>query len=316
MGTTVAKGRWRTTAACSAVALALFGGRAALLSACGGETEAGPTDAGVLEGDGPLFVIPPAAPLGGCPRRVDRTFDDDLRGWLALSQNVPGYPKIENVEGRKAAILLPGRALAVDAGDGGATDPPHARSGLWAAVPASEFPQFRAAVDLEVELFVSCTAACATRVMLAWLDAEGDFPDAAVLTNDNVGFLAGLPDGVGGRAIVLDNYLDAGPTDRGIPPPPRIQIVDVSASAPASTSAAATASVAIANGWHSLHVRLDARYGPSRTAVTVEFDRLRVVEAELPDPRRPQLAGIAAGTSSPSDAVAIERVRFTSYCTL
>ena len=305
--------RRRLKGAGSAVALLLFGGRAAALSACGGQTESASPDAADAGDENPILVLPP--PDQCAPLRLDQTFETDLGGWLALSHNVPGYPKVEKVDGRTGAVLLPGRPLAVDAGDAG---PPHGRSGLWRGPGAALPLPFVHGLDLELELYLRCAESCATRVMLAWLDADRE--DASLLANDNLGFLAGLPDGVGGKAVALDSYLDGGDAQAGAAPA-RIQIVDVPGATPASTSAVASAGVVMTSGWHSLSVHLAWARGDAgppletRMGVSVELNRLPVLRGELP--RRAfggYLGGVTAGTSHASDVVAIRGLHASWPC--
>ena len=241
---------------------------------------------------------------------IDSPLTSDLGGWAPRAQGQMGYPKVETFFGANAAVLFPfvdTTPIPIDAGDPDAGpkffDPPervNAISALWQVTPVA-----LRSFDVELEVHVRCTNAgsCADGVAFAWLGTTS----ASALTNANSGGAQGVPSGVEGAAVLLDDYRN-NPDEIPDPAAPSLQVVQLD---PTKVSGeypwiVTSTPAPFLGAWHKLGISLRG------TMVTVRFDGAVKLSATV-RPLVTGLVGLTAGTGGKTDAVAVRSFRGSFY---
>lgn len=241
---------------------------------------------------------------------IDSPLTTDLGGWAPRASGQTGYPKTESFFGTNAAVLFPfvdTTPIPIDAGDpdAGPTffDPPertNAISALWQTTPVA-----LRSFDVELEVHVRCTTggSCADGVAFAWLGTAS----ASVLPNTNKGGAQGIPSGVEGAAVLLDNY-ENNPDEIPDPAAPSLQVVQLDPTKVPGQYPwiVSSTSMPFLAAWHKLGITLRG------TMVTVRFDGAVVLSTTI-KPVVSGLVGITGGTGGQTDAVAVRSFRGSFY---
>ena len=250
--------------------------------------------------DAPLDAPADAAPLPCLPSAtIDTPLTTVLGPWTPRTIGNPGYPRTDSFFGAPAAVLFPFVDTSID---GGPSEHFSAVGGLWhAALPLRAF-------DIELEAHVRCTAAdsCADGLGLVWLDTL-DIPAA---TSVNNGHRMGLPSGVDGAGVLLDD-LKNGADETDDPAAPSVQIVAIDASRAVGQYAWTVASkgTPFLAGWHSLTVSLRG------DTVRVGYDGVFWIIG-LVRPITRGVVGLTAATGGQTNAVAVRNLKGAFYdCT-
>jgi hypothetical protein len=291
--------------ACSLTDLSgLSGGETALSPEAGGVDAA--TD--VLVVDASNDVAPPPCKASA---QIMTPFTADLGTWTSLAHGQTGYPKVEAFFGSNAGVLFPFvdvTPIPIDAGDPDAgptffTPPERVKaiSALWQTTPVA-----LRSFDVELDVQVRCTAAgsCADGFAFVWLGTTA----ASVLSNDNAGGAQGLPSGVDGVAVMLDDYQNEPPEIPNDPPAPSLQVVQLD---PALTPGkypwvVTSRSTPFLGAWHKLGITLRG------TSVTVQYDGVVALSTTV-KAFTSGLIGLTSGTGGESDAVAVRSFRGSFY---
>jgi hypothetical protein len=243
---------------------------------------------------------------------IDTPLTSTLGTWTPLAYNQAGnYPKVESFFGDPAAVLIafvdttPIPNDARNSKDAAAAFyvPPErqeAVGGLWQTTPVP-----LRAFDVELEVLVKCTSgnSCADGVAFAWLDEQTVSPPTGVST----GHVQGLPPGVSGAAVLLDDYRNT-VADTDDPATPSIELVQLDKDKTLGHYAWVTSSKAtpFLATWHKLSISLRT------TTVTVGYDGTPWLVGTAPAIARGVVA-ITAGTGGLTDAVAVRNVKASFY---
>jgi len=282
------------------------------LSGLAGADEAPAPDAALDVVDGAAPDAPLDASDATPPCKPDLTLDTPLTAslgsWSPRAVRNAGYPKIDAFLGNPAAVLFPvvdTTPVPIEPGnpDAGTTSAPErttASSGIWLTSPVA-----LRAFDVELEVHVRCTSSssCADGFAFTWLDTT----NAALLNDGGAGHIQGIPGGVGGGAVLLDDFHnDPDATDD--PAVPALEIVKIEAtkSVGAYPWVVANRPASFLGAWHRLGISV--RGG----AVSVRYDGGPALTATVPSVAR-GLVGITGGTGGETDAVAVRNVKGTFY---
>ena len=294
---------------------------AALLGACAlftdlndlskGSVDAGPerSDATSPGEDASVDVaLPPLSDAGatGCDasRVVVESFTSSLGEFVAKSDDNDIYPHVETFAGAgPVAVLFPKIVVPPEAGTDGGPDDPQLFStvnAIWLKTPAP-LSSFDATIDVRVD----CTNqdSCADGVVVAWLETS----NLSLLPGSGSGHVAGLPQGVRGAGVVLDNFVNS-PPEPPDPPSPSLQIIELD---PTKTVGlypwhVATTPFAFLGAWHTLTIQVRG------DRVKVFVDGLEKLSGVIPE-LSSGIFGITAGTGGMTDAVAVRNLSASFY---
>jgi hypothetical protein len=242
---------------------------------------------------------------------LDTPLTTNLGTWTPYALKQKGHPNVESFFGTSAGVLLPfvdTTPIPIDAGDPDAGPtfdvPPQivdAVSALWHTTPIP-----LRAFDVSYEAHVRCTngGSCADGLVFAWLATASP----AVLTTGNSGGTEGIPSGVAGIGVLLDDYKN-NPNESNDPASPSIQIVKIDPTKPALKSypwVVASKGVSFLGAWHTVGISVRG------DAVTVRFDGAIATTTTLPSIPS-GLVGLTAGTGGESDAVAVRNFKGSFY---
>ncbi len=245
-------------------------------------------------------------------RTIDTPLATTLGDWSPRAIRNGSYPKVEKFQDSPAAVLypivdttpFPVDPMNPDAGTTSAPERTNAVSGIWQLSPLA-----LRSFDVELEILVRCTSSdsCADGAAFIWLDTT----NAALLNDGGTGHTQGIPAGVSGGAVFLDNFHNGDADETNDPATPALEIVKIDGTKPLGAYPWVVTSLAskFLGSWHKVGISVRG------DAVSVRYDGAVALTANVPSVAR-GLIGISGGTGGETDAVAVRNVKGTFYaCT-